>query len=142
VSSEDNDEVLNCDDLKELLNYDKKILKGVMRGFSKLFILWIIGKERQHGYEIMSKINDFSHSTAGKVSGPSTIYPVLHELEGKGLIKGTWESQGKRKIKYYEITESGEATLVRLKKIFKCHLTPYKEEFLGDMFIKKEEEDF
>lgn len=138
MSSEENEKVSNCDDEDKLWNYDKKMLRGIMRGFSKTFILWIINKERQHGYEIMAKINASPNSETVKVSGPSTIYPVLHELEEKGLIKGTWEHQGKRKIKYYDITAEGKATLLRIKKNFQHHLTPYKKEFLRELLSQEE----
>ena len=70
-------------------------------------ILWLISKKRIHGYELISKINEISHSDEETVRGPSKIYPVLHDLEEEGLIAGTWEAHGKRKIKYFEITKEG-----------------------------------
>jgi DNA-binding PadR family transcriptional regulator len=73
------------------------------------------------------------------VSGPSKIYPILHDLEEAGLIEGTWGSQGKRKIKYYEITDEGIQTLNRIKNVFSCHRkTKILEEFWRDMFSKEE----
>jgi PadR family transcriptional regulator, regulatory protein PadR len=133
-------EDLKCEDLKNLPKYDKAIIKGFMRGFGKAMILWLINRERMHGYEVMTKLNEFFPSeNKKKVPGPSMVYPVLHNLEKRGLIKGTWESQGKRKVKYYEITEEGAGTIMRIKLIFKCHIMPHCEEFWNDMFLKNKE---
>lgn len=129
----------DCSDLsKYLQEYDIKLLKS-MKGFGKTMILWLISKERTHGYELMNKINEISPSGEEKVRGPSKIYPVLHDLEEAGLIIGTWEAHGKRKVKYYKITEEGNQTLIRIKKVFKCHRTPILEEFWRDMLSKKNE---
>lgn len=79
-------------------------------------ILWLISKKRQHGYELMTQIHE-SSPYSHKMPSASMIYPVLHKLERKGLIKGTWEYHGKKKVKYYEITEQGEESLDRIRKI-------------------------
>jgi len=133
----DNGLEFDCDsDLsKYLKEYDIKLLKS-MKGFGKTMILWLISKGRIHGYEIMNQINDISPS-ADTVKGPSKIYPILHNLEDAGLIIGTWEAHGKRKVKYYEITEEGLKTLKRIKIVFSCHKTSILREFWQDMFSKK-----
>ena len=127
----------NSDLSKKLKEYDIKLLKS-MKGFGKTMILWLISKERTHGYELMSKINQISPSADETVRGTSKVYPILHDLEKAGLIEGTWEAHGKRKVKYYEITEEGIATLKRIKKVFSCHKIPILEEFWRDMLSKKE----
>jgi DNA-binding PadR family transcriptional regulator len=129
------------EEVKKLKRHDRKMLKGFMRGFGKIIILWLISKKRQHGYEIMTQIHD-STPFSKKMPSASMIYPVLHGLEKKGLITGTWEYQGKRKIKYYEITTEGEESLERIRKLVtkgqergKNNL--YKE-FMEDMFSLKQ----
>jgi len=128
---------LDCNfELSKLKKYDIKLLKS-MKGFGKTLILWIISKERIHGYEIMSKINEGNPVEPGQLQGkPGKIYPILHDLENAGLIEGTWEAHGKRKVKYYEITEEGVQTLERIKNVFKCHRTALLEEFWNDIFDK------
>jgi DNA-binding PadR family transcriptional regulator len=129
----------DCNEISNYLKeYDLKLLRS-MKGFGKTMILWLISKERSHGYELMSKINEISPSDGETIRGPSKIYPVLHDLEEEGLIEGTWGSQGKRKIKYYEITDDGIQTLNRIKRVFQCHKTQILEEFWRDMFSKNEE---
>jgi DNA-binding PadR family transcriptional regulator len=98
----------------------------------------MIKKHRLHGYEIMTNINKFylSHNLSKKMKplGPSTVYPILHDLEKKGLIEGTWEYQGKRKLKYYEITPEGEATIRRIRDIFENNIAKLWEDFWNDEF--------
>ena len=126
--------------LKSLPKYDRKLLKGMMKGPGfKIMILWLINKGSVHGYEIMTQIQ--GDSIAGdkiKTPNPSKIYPILHDLEKNELIKGTWEYHGKRKLKYYEITEEGIETLSRIKNISKCHKSKLMEEFMREMFFKEE----
>lgn len=100
---------------KSMSKYEIKLIKGLIRGFGNTMILWLISKKRQHGYEIMTKLHE-SFPYGNKMPSASTIYPVLHDLEKNGLIKGSWEHHGKRKVKYYEITNEGKKVLFRLKK--------------------------
>lgn len=102
--------------MQKLHRTDKIMMKGIMRGVGKLMILWLISKKRQHGYEIMTQIHE-SSPYSHKMPSASMIYPVLHKLERKGLIKGNWEYHGKKKVKYYQITQEGEESLDRIRKI-------------------------
>ena len=135
ASKLDNDPDCKSELSKQLKEYDIKLLKS-MKGFGKTMILWIISKERIHGYEIMSKLNTISPAKKEMQGKPGKIYPMLHDLEKAGLIKGTWEAHGKRKLKYYEITEEGIETLERIKRVFRCHRTALLEEFWRDMLSK------
>lgn len=96
--------------------YEKKLVKGLMRGFSNILILWLINKRKMHGYEIMTELNN-SNPYENKMPSASKIYPVLHDLENNGLIEGSWGNQGKRKVKYYVITEKGEEFILSFKKL-------------------------
>jgi DNA-binding PadR family transcriptional regulator len=101
---------------KNMSEYEKKLIKGFMRSFGNTMILWLISKKRQHGYEIMTKLHE-SSPYDDKMPSASKIYPVLHDLEKNELIKGSWEHQGKRKVKYYEITDEGKQVLSRFRKL-------------------------
>ena len=138
--SKDQDDQIDCEHIlsKGLKEYDIKLLRS-MKGFGKTMILWLISKKRSHGYELMNKLNEISPSAEETVRGPSKIYPVLHDLEEEGLIEGAWELHGKRKVKYYEVTDEGIQTLNRIKKVFRCHKTQILEDFWRDMFSKTEE---
>ena len=113
-----------------------------MRGFGNTMILWLISRERQHGYEIMTKLHESAPINNEKMPSASKIYPALHDLEKHGLIKGSWEHQGKRKVKYYEITEEGENTLSRFRNLAKHAKENHSSlwvEFLNDMISNKKE---
>ncbi len=128
--------------INNLNSYDKKLIKGFMRGFARIMILWLISKSRQHGYEIMTQIHA-SSPLDKKMPSASMIYPVLHKLEKEGLVIGTWEHHGKRKVKYYEITDEGNKSLNRIRQIAahgkKMGATDLWKEFMKDMFFLKED---
>lgn len=128
------------EEIKNLSRTDRKMIRGFMRGFGKIIILWLISKNRQHGYEIMTQLHNAA-SVDTKMPSASMIYPVLHGLERKGLIKGTWEHHGKRKVKYYEITREGEESLDRIRKVAakdkELGRSNIHKEFMEDMFSLK-----
>lgn len=128
-------------DFKSMPRHERKMIRGFMRGFGKIIILWLISKDRQHGYEIMTHLHEASPLN-NKMPSTSMIYPVLHKLEKKGLIKGTWEHHGKRKVKYYEITPEGEKSLNRIRKLIskgqEFGRTNLYQDFMEDMFSLKQ----
>ena len=53
--------------------------------------------------------------TAGVLSvNPNTMYPLLRELERRGLIEGSWEHPERRTRRYYSLTDEGRAEYERL----------------------------
>ncbi len=122
--------------------YEKKLIKGLMRGFGNTMILWLISKKRMHGYEIMTKLHESTAPYNTKMPSASKIYPVLHDLEKNNMIEGSWEHHGKRKVKYYEITAEGEEALSRFKeiaKIAKKNKSSLWLEFFKDMIAVEDE---
>lgn len=129
------------ENLENMSTYERKLMRGLMRGFGNTMILWLISQKKQHGYEIMTKLHD-SSPIETKMPSASKIYPVLHDLEKHGLIEGSWGHQGKRKIKYYEITEEGQKTLTtfrELAQIAKKNKSNLWLDFMKDMLVEKED---
>ncbi len=126
--------------IKSLPEYDKKLLKGLTRGSSKIMILWLISKRMVYGYELMTQLQHDS-ITADKLKMPSSsrIYPILHELEKNGLIEGNWSYNGKQKLKYYQITKKGNNTLSRIKNIYKNRESSLLRKFMKDMIFEDNE---
>jgi DNA-binding PadR family transcriptional regulator len=54
--------------------------------------------------------------THGAISvNPNTMYPLLREMEGDGLIEGRWELPDRRTRRYYSITPAGRREYRRLR---------------------------
>ena len=43
--------------------------------------------------------------------GQSTLYPMLYNLEAKGLVASRWDESGPRGRKYYRLTATGKQRL-------------------------------
>jgi len=82
--------------------------------FSRFYILTILYEGPCHGYGIISKFKE----RIGKEISPSLVYPFLHQLEKKGLLKHTTKPVGAKKRKVFELTEEGRELCKRLFKRF------------------------
>lgn len=119
-----------------------KFIHSLLKGVRNVFLLWLLSKNKMHGYAIVSKINETYKYTGEKVVHGSTIYPLLHSLEKQGLIESSEEYNGNKKIKIYETTEKGIDTLNSLKQFIKSRpendlFTTYLDEmiFNNEMFV-------
>ncbi len=93
---------------------EDNLIDGVVRGFSKPIILWLVQIRPMYGYDL---IKEFSRLT-GKKLGPAAVYPFLHSLEKKGYLVGKWVKKGKRQIKSYTITRKGKRLLRSVTTLF------------------------
>lgn len=93
---------------------EDNLIEGVVRGFSKPLILWLVCVKPMYGYDL---IKEFSRLT-GKKLRPAAVYPFLHTLEERGYLVGKWVKKGKRQIKSYTITREGEKLLRRITTLF------------------------
>lgn len=90
-----------------------KIVQHTVNGISRFLILWIIMEKGPiHGYGLMAELNTFFGNLIDvgslRKSSPSRIYPILKDMEKNGLIAGEEHIKDNKKIRYFEITESGE----------------------------------
>ncbi len=88
-----------------------QILRKFFLGFIQIHILhhakkepfygaWMIEELKEHGYEM----------------SPGTLYPLLHSMESKGLIKMKEQTVDGKVRKYYQITVLGETVLEEARK--------------------------
>jgi DNA-binding PadR family transcriptional regulator len=71
-----------------------------------LLVLHYINEGPAYGNQLMERI---AALTEGVLQvNPNTMYPLLRDLEGRGLIEGSWEHPDRRSRRYYAITEAGE----------------------------------
>lgn len=86
-------------------------LDQLRKGSTKLLILDVIGNEAKYGYQIMRELEEKSEGYFSLTA--ASLYPALHQLEEDGLVKSEWQAgQGKRRRKYYTLTEAGQRALV------------------------------
>lgn len=91
------------------------IPKVLVAASVKPIMLSILAHGESYGYQIIQRIHDLSDGKLAWTDG--TLYPVLHRLEGEGLIASTWRtSEAGRRRKYYRLTEAGRAALAVEKR--------------------------
>ena len=80
------------------------------QGTLDLLILKIVAVQPTHGYAIAQRLQQVSRDTV-QVPGGS-LYPALHRLENRGLVKSDWkETETGRDAKFYRLTKKGRAHL-------------------------------
>jgi|SRR5215831_16635870 len=80
------------------------------QGTLDLLILKTLALEPQHGWGISERIQQISSDVLQIQQG--SLYPALHRLERRGLIKAKWAtSENNRQAKYYELTRMGRKQL-------------------------------
>jgi PadR family transcriptional regulator PadR len=81
------------------------------QGTLDLLILKTLTLEPLHGYAIAQRLQQVSRDVVMVQQG--TLYPALHRLEKRGLLKAEWKpSDTGRDAKYYRLTKAGQAQLV------------------------------
>ena len=82
----------------------------VLKGTLILMVLRSLEEGPRHGHAIMHWIRDRADGAFQVEEG--AIYPTLHRLKAKKLIRSEWGvSENNRRAKYYELTPKGEARL-------------------------------
>jgi DNA-binding PadR family transcriptional regulator len=83
------------------------------RSILPLLVLHLINEGPSYGNKLMERIGAM---TAGVLSvNPNTMYPLLRQLESKGLIEGQWEHPERRSRRYYSLTDEGRDEYERLR---------------------------
>ncbi len=80
-----------------------------IRGAGILAVLKVLQDGELYGYAIVEALG----RTKGNALhlGQSTVYPMLYNLEAKGLVKSRWDESGARPRKYYSLTKGGKTRL-------------------------------
>lgn len=80
------------------------------QGTLDLLLLKIVAVEPTHGYAIAQRLQQISREIV-QVPGGS-LYPALHRLENRGLLKSEWkETDSGRDAKFYRLTNKGRVHL-------------------------------
>jgi PadR family transcriptional regulator len=87
-----------------------RIERELMRGAGVLAVLKLLQQRDMYGYELAEALT--TQSDGVLEMGHSTLYPMLYNLESKGLIQPILrESNEGRQRKYYRLTADGAAWL-------------------------------
>ena len=79
-----------------------------------LLVFHLINEGPSYGNQLMERIGSM---TAGVLSvNPNTMYPLLRQLESRGLVEGRWEHPERRSRRYYSLTPEGKKEYRRLRK--------------------------
>ncbi|MEA2375273.1 MAG: PadR family transcriptional regulator, regulatory protein PadR [Thermoleophilaceae bacterium] len=95
---------------------DRDPFTGEMRkrDILPLLVLHYMADGPSYGNRLMEQI---SAVTAGVLHvNPNTMYPLLRQLEARGLVEGKWEHPERRSRRYYSLTETGRKEYRRLVK--------------------------
>ena len=95
------------------------------RAILPLLVLHLIAETPSYGNQLIERIGAM---TAGVLSvNPNTMYPLLRQLEGRGLIEGQWEHPERRSRRYYSLTDEGRSEYARLVEDVRPFLDAVKE---------------
>ncbi|MGH9628111.1 MAG: PadR family transcriptional regulator [Bryobacteraceae bacterium] len=86
-------------------------LRGdLMQGTLDMLILKALSRTTMHGYSITEFIQRTSEDVLRVEEG--ALYPALHRLELRGLLKSEWGlSANNRRAKFYRLTAAGRKYL-------------------------------
>ena len=93
------------------MKFERELLKGV----APIVVLEILSRGKMYGYELSEALEQRSEGIL--TLGRGTLYPLLYNLEAKGLVAAEWDtSESKRKRRYYSITSTGKSELAAKKE--------------------------
>lgn len=97
------------DEKKKMIYKEQKELQTKLtKNLLDMIILRLINQQAMHGYQIITKIRKIF----GVYFSPSTIYPLLANLEKKGCINSEWNMTTEKPRKIFTITNTGK---IRIK---------------------------
>jgi transcriptional regulator len=77
------------------------------QGTLDLLILKTLARKAEHGWAIAQRIRTLSSDVLQVRQG--SLYPALHRLERRGLLKARWgTSENNRRARFYELTVAGK----------------------------------
>jgi len=81
-------------------------LQSLTRRLNEVLILTSLERGPKHGYQLALDLEERGGDRFALKHG--TLYPILHDLEKRGIIEGSWSDEGPRgKRKSYSLTRTG-----------------------------------
>ena len=86
--------------------------KELMAASTEPLILSLLAEGENYGYALIQEVKRRSGEQIAWTDG--MLYPVLHRMEQRGLIKARWgKSETGRKRKYYALKKDGQKAAAR-----------------------------
>lgn len=86
--------------------------KTLLSGSMTMLLLKLLDEKDMYGYEMIDTLRQKSNNVFELKAG--TLYPLLHSLEEKGLLKSYEQEFAGKTRKYYSITKEGKKQLVKI----------------------------
>lgn len=84
-------------------------------GTLDLIVLQLLQAEPTNGYDLTLRIQAITNDVLNVNAG--SLYPALHRLEQRGLLKATWGESGTgRRAKVYSVTPAGRTQLAEQRE--------------------------
>ncbi len=81
----------------------------LLQGTLDVLVLKVVALGPIHGYAIAQRISRISREVLQVQQG--SLYPALHRLEKRGLLKAEWRDVNGREAKFYSLTAAGRKQL-------------------------------
>src|SRR3954451_4743111 len=86
------------------------IHKELVAASAEPLVLSLLERGESYGYAIIQEIRARSEDQLKWTDG--MLYPVLHRMEARGLLRSRWgQSETGRKRKYYSLKQNGKKAL-------------------------------
>jgi PadR family transcriptional regulator PadR len=93
-----------------LIREDNSEAGELIQGTLEMLVLKALARGPLHGYAVAEWIQQTSQQLLRVEEG--ALYPALHRMELRGLLKATWgASENNRRAKFYQLTNEGEKRL-------------------------------
>jgi PadR family transcriptional regulator PadR len=120
--------------ITEGLCVDSRAVQDINRGdVFPLLVLHLIAREPTYGNRLIESIERITQGTISV--NPNTMYPLLREMESRGLVEGSWELPDRRTRRFYSITPAGKREYRRLKG----EVEPFLDSVIRSVSLIKDE---
>ena len=90
---------------------DNTIIRDVFVAFVRVHLLHHAAKEPIFGLEMIEELRRHGYALS-----PGTLYPILHGLEGAGLVRSRAKVVNGKMRKYYSATAKGRSALTEARE--------------------------
>jgi PadR family transcriptional regulator PadR len=84
-------------------------MSAAVKGYLDPVILAVLARDALHGYAVIEELKARSGGELDLAEG--TVYPALHRLERRGLLRSSWTTAEGRRRRVYRLTGSGRREL-------------------------------